>query len=48
MGKNPVQHWEIMGADGGALSMFYGKVFDWAPQANSATQPDTCSACRSW
>jgi hypothetical protein len=33
MGKNPIIHWEIMGADGNATAAFYGKVFDWAPQA---------------
>ncbi len=33
MGKNPIIHWEIMGTDGTATAGFYGKVFDWAPQA---------------
>ena len=33
MGKNPIIHWEIMGPDGNAVAAFYGKVFDWAPQA---------------
>jgi uncharacterized protein len=26
---NPVVHFEVLGADAGALQAFYGKVFDW-------------------
>lgn len=33
MGKNPIIHWEIMGGEGKGVADFYGRVFDWAPEA---------------
>ena len=29
MSKNPIVHWEIMGADADAQKEFYGNIFDW-------------------
>ena len=30
---NRIVHWELMGADGAALSDFYGGLFDWDLQS---------------
>lgn len=29
MSANPIVHWELMGADGGAQKAFYESIFDW-------------------